>query len=93
MMFGNLFGLSEATKNNIDNGLLSILDDGGLNTCFRGLDYKDALKYAEKYGTITNRSDYYIEFVMTLNNKKINVTLNKQPFDEKRYAIFGATSL
>ena len=71
-----------------------ILDDeSGLGTCFRGIDHKDAMKFAEEYGDITNRiGENFIEFNITIEGEKIAVSLNKEPFNTMRYAIFNAST-
>ncbi len=68
-------------------------DDSGLGTCIQGIDYRDALEYAEIYGDVTNRiGDYYIEFNIAFDGQRIAVSLNKEPFNEMRYAIFHAST-
>ena len=55
--------------------------------------YEDVLKYAEKKGKIVDEiGEYYIVFIIMINSKKILVNLNKQPFEEQKYAVIGATS-
>ncbi len=90
--FSRLFGEKHPSEN-IETAILMVLDKEEVGTCFHGIDYVDAVVYAKKYGKITNViGDTYLEFIVTLDNKKIAVTLSKEPFGKQRSAIFRAST-
>lgn len=53
-----------------------------LGVCFEGINYVQAVAYANEIGTVSHKTGTYLEFYVEINNNKYKVMLDKETFGE-----------
>ena len=80
ILFAYMFYKTKNLKTNMEKAIVYLSNDNHFQgTCFDEISYTQAIGYASETGQITDQVGLYIEFKVEINEKKYEVTLNREP--------------